>query len=198
MKISELKMIFERLQRFSARLDQKKGDGFQWDYCFSDGFTTTYIMKNVNHPSEIEDDIFNMFIWWWNLKDYLKELSVAKGGSRNEIEKIINADDNLKICADLANKLKHGKLKQSRSGLFPSFGELEFSFDQKTITSLTFTDKDVIFDIALPNDLKIFIPVKDDSETTIKDGLTILIHGIHVFENYFNKLCLRVKHEETI
>jgi hypothetical protein len=124
-------------------------------------------------------------------------ISTVQGGSRNEIEKIVNSDYDLKICADLANKLKHGKLKQSRSGLFPSFGELEFSFDHKAISSLTFTDKDVIFDIGLPNDLNISVPVKDDSETNIKDGLTILIHGIHVFENYFNKLCLSINHSAT-
>jgi hypothetical protein len=189
MNISELKEVFDRLQRFSKRLDCKRGSGFQWEYCFPDGFTTTYIIKNIKHPSEIEDDIFNLFIWWWNLKDYLKELSVAKGGLRNEIEKIVNSENDLKICADLANKLKHGKLRESRSGIFPSFGELEFSLDSKTISSLTFTDKDVIFDIAQPDNVEVSIPVRDRNGKVITDGLKILNNAIQTFDIYFRKIC---------
>ena len=188
MNITEINSVFERLKRLSSRLDKKDGEGYQWSYTFPDGVETTYILKNIKNFEEIEDDISNLFIWVWNLKDYLKKLAEVNGRNPQEVEDIINSDNNLQICADIANVLKHGSLRKSRSHLYPKLSRLRFEIPHTALSSLTYRGKEIELNIAKTQEVLLSKPVLDKNENEIGDGLKILSDGLKRFENYFKKI----------
>jgi predicted DNA-binding protein len=188
MNASEVQELFERLNRFSDRLEKKEGEEYKWDYTFPDGVETTYILRNVKNLNEIEDEITSAFIWLWNLKDYLKELSKTIGKKPQDIENIINNDKQLAVCGDIANRLKHGDLRESRSSLFPKLGKLKLSFTKEILSSITFSGKEIEFDISRPNDIEVSIPIYDKDRCEIGDGFKFLEEGISRWEQCFFEL----------
>jgi hypothetical protein len=174
MNASEVQELFERLNRFSDRLEKKEGEEYKWDYTFPDGVETTYILRNVKNLNEIEDEITSAFIWFWNLKDYLKKLSKTIGEKPQDIENIINNDKQLAVCGDIANRFKRGDLRESRSSLFPK--------------SIIFSGKEIEFDISRPNDIEVSIPIYDKDGCEIGDGFKFLEEGISRWEQCFFEL----------
>lgn len=78
-----------------------------------------------------------MFIWLWSLKDYVKKYAVKNGMHKKWIDEKVNSDQDLCICADIANSLKHGGLDHDpRSGEFPQLGVLKYQMPQKAIESI--------------------------------------------------------------
>ena len=188
MNAIEVQELFERLNRFSDRLEKKEGEEYKWDYTFPDGVETTYVLRNVKNLNEIEDEITSAFIWLWNLKDYLKELSKTVGKKPQDIENIINSDKLLSVCGDIANRLKHGDLRESRSSLFPKLGKLKLSFTKEIISSIIFSGKEIELDISRPNDIEVSIPIYDKDGCEIGDGFKFLAEGISRWEQCFFEL----------
>ena len=143
MNANDVQQLFDRLGRFAEKIKVKKGDGYQWDYTFPDGVETTYILRNIRNLNDIEDEITSYFIWVWNLKDYLKGLSKFIGRDPKEIESFVNSDNSLTICADIANRLKHGDLNKSRSSLFPTLGKLNLSLTKEHLCMIM-TEKKLV------------------------------------------------------
>jgi hypothetical protein len=185
MNITEINGVFERLKRLSSRLDKKVGEGYQWTYTFPDGVETTYILKNIKNFEEMEDDIANLFIWVWNLKDYLKKFAKAMSRSPQEVEDIINSDKNLQICGDIANGLKHGPERKSRSYIL---SRLQYEIPHTALSSLTYRGKEVELNIAKTEEVILSRPILDKEGNEIGDGLKILSDGLNRFEKYFNKI----------
>ena len=111
MNVTDVVNIFKRIERLSDRLSKKAGEGYRWNYKFPDGLEVTYILKNVRSLDEIEDEISNAFIWLWNLKDYLKELSKSVDELYTNIEIFVNLSQDLYVSADVSqlNTDFHGK-----------------------------------------------------------------------------------------
>jgi hypothetical protein len=188
MKTSEIERLFERIQRISKEIEQKYGSGFQRNVLFPDGMSVTYKVTNLKAPEQLEDDVTNLCIWVWNLKDYLKTMAVSCGKTALLVETAVDSDPYLPICADLANKLKHGTLKKSRSGKFPAMGRLECTLPHTALNSLTFKEAEVEFDVATPESAEISIPVYDDTGKLLGDVLKILEQGIVSWEKLFANL----------
>lgn len=188
MHITEIETLFDRIKRLSARLDKKEGTGHQWSYTFPDGLETTYILKNMRNLDEIEDDIANLFIWAWSLKDYLKELAKASNHNPEEIENMINSDRNLQICGDIANSLKHGHLRKSRSGSYSKLDKLKVEIPHTALSSITYRGKEVEFDISKMKDVTLSIKVLDNQGNAIDDGFSVLSATLSQWETYFQKI----------
>ena len=86
MNISDIKGIIERANRLSDRAKNIKGAGSAWSHIFEDGTETKYILNNVKPHEELEDEILNVFIWIWNMKDYFKSLLKNRGDAPNTID----------------------------------------------------------------------------------------------------------------
>jgi len=185
MNVAEVVNIFKRIERLSDRLSKKAGEGYRWNYKFPDGLEVTYILKNVRSLDEIEDEISNAFIWLWNLKDYLKELSKSKGEPYKDIEIFVDDSDYLAVCSDVANRLKHGILKKSRSHKFAELGSLNVNCTQEHISEIKFTEKEVEFNITKPNEIQLTISIYDKDGEKIGDGFKFLAGGISEWENIF-------------
>lgn len=66
-----------------------------------------------------EDDVYAFFQNCYHLKDWIKNDPYCN--KWNDVEKFINSNKDLQICADLCNGLKHLQLKNSRSAEDPQF-----------------------------------------------------------------------------
>jgi len=98
MNISDVKEILDRANRLSERAKTINGAGSSWSHTFEDGTETKYILNNVKPRAELEDEILNVFIWLWNMKDYFKSVLKNRGDNPNTIETHINSDKKLTVC----------------------------------------------------------------------------------------------------
>jgi len=119
MTSSDIEALFQRLGRLVRASQKKEGDGTAWDFRFPDGETHHYIIRNIQSHLDIEDSVSNLLIWIWNSKDYLKNRLRAKGLDPEYVEQLINGNNQLAVCGDLANLLKHGNHRKGRSGKLP-------------------------------------------------------------------------------
>ena len=77
---------------------------------------------SIPDPDECLDQIFNFYLNCYHLKDWLindKNFPADK----KQVEKYINQNWELKLCADLCNGQKHFVLKRPRSGDEPKVAE---------------------------------------------------------------------------
>ena len=188
MRIDEIDALFRRMDRLSTSLQVKDGAGSQWNATDSDGQTHSYRIRNVRPIDEIEDNIANLFLWVWNLKDYLKELSLTRGKDAQFIEQLVNQDPHLPICADIANRLKHGVLKKSRSTQFPQLQRAGYKLSGEAIGRITFRTFEVDFDIADPELVEIVMGVEDRDGRYIGDALAYLRSAISTWEAVYGQL----------
>lgn len=198
MDLKELIKVFERINRISKRIANKEGEGAKWIIKNSDETETQFEIEKVKTPVEIEDNVTDAFIWFWNFKDYLKEFLTNKGKSENFIDDIVNQDLRLQVCADIANRLKHGKLKKSRSGKYPRLGQLSYKIEVinninqiKFITDLpTLGDlQSRIYEFKLtpddPQEVNIIIPILDKDGLELGDAIEYIDYAISKWEEIF-------------
>lgn len=179
----EIQGLFNRLARLSKASHQKAGSGTAWDYTVENGKTHRYILLGIKSFEEVEDNIFNLFIWIWNAKDYLKHRAERKGLNPNYVEQAIKDDPLLQICADLANLLKHGKLtKSDRSGKSPKLGSVKFTAPQSAIRSVIFRAFEVEIHIANPSGVELELPILDKADIQIGDAFEYADEAIHKLE----------------
>ena len=179
---TEIAELFERLGRLVAATKQKAGDGSAWGYTFADGETHRYVIRGLKSHAEAEDSTFNLIIWIWNAKDHLKRRAEASGQDTQMVEDAVNADPVLPICADLANHLKHGELKRSRSGLYPRLGPVSFEAPQGAVGSLIFRAFEVEVMIADANLVEFRLPIIDQTGAELGDAFECAARGLAALE----------------
>lgn len=75
----------------------------------------THIKNNKNRNLvDYEDDVWSFFQNCWHLKDWVKNDEAISEVYRKKVESDVNNIQELKVCADLANRSKHLKLTSSR------------------------------------------------------------------------------------
>jgi hypothetical protein len=178
----EIVHLFERLSRLVAASKQKAGEGSAWDYTFPDGETHRYVIRGLKSHAEVEDSAFNLLIWIWNAKDYLKQRAEARGQDGKIVEDAVNCNLDLRVCADLANRLKHHKLAFSRSGLDPRFDVLSVDATQAAIGALKFGARDVEIEFEEPNLVEFSLPVLDRAGVKMGDAFQYAARGLAALE----------------
>jgi hypothetical protein len=174
----ELNRILARLKRLECRLADKDGIGMAWSASVSDGSSHKYIIKGVKDLDRIGDDVETMFIWLWSFKDYLKEYARSLDKSDKWVEAEASADPCLSVCADIANRVKHGNLRESRSGKWAQLGKLTYSVPQEAMGQITFRVFEVELDISNANLVTFAMPVLDANGRTIGDAFKFLERGV--------------------
>ncbi len=185
MKYSEILILFSKLNRLNKKLSDVGGKGTGWNYTFVDGTTTKYTFKKFRDFESIQDDVENYFLWLWNLKDYLKSISKNK----QMVEDIVNSNINMKVSGDIANRLKHSTLRESRSGLFPKLGKLKVTISQNNVSKITFYKDEVEIDPKDANDAELSLPIYDCNENEIIDSFEL----IRIVEKEWDKIFQQLK-----
>jgi hypothetical protein len=194
MTLANLQELFARVARIIGALEEKAGPGTSWDYTFPDGSTTTYEISNVKTPEELQDQFASLAVWTWAIKDYLKALAPNLGTTPQAIEDYASQDRALPLCADLANLLKHGALKSSRSGHWPAAVKPSYvvKHDPKAaatpIKSILFTPGGVKLDVADPAFVEIRFEVKSTCGAFLGDGLELVSAAIASWEALYERL----------
>lgn len=185
MKYSEILILFSKLSRLNKKLSDVGGEGTGWNYTYDDGTTTKYTFNKLRDFDSIQDDVENYFLWLWNLKDYLKSIS----SNKQMIEDFVNNNINLKLSGDIANRLKHFTLRESRSGLFPKLGKLKVTISQNNCAKITFYKDEVEIDPKDANDAELSLPVYDFNENEIIDSFEL----IRIVEKEWDKIFQQLK-----
>ncbi len=185
---SDVKKLFSRVARLSATIAQKRGMGAQWNCPLPIGATTTYRITNVKAPEVLADELEQVFVWVWTLKDYLKELAASVGQPAQSVEALVNSDSNLQLCADLANREKHARLKNSRSGKFAKLGKPRYTIPQKGIGALFVEASSVTIDVSKPEVVDVHVSIEDRSGAVLGDALEVLDAAVRRWERLFADL----------
>ena len=105
---------YDRARRYLERLKMIYEGTFPVHRCFG----------NLDY---FDDEVVSFFIHCYHVKDWIIGYSTEPLTS-SEIERFINAHDELKICADFCNGEKHCKLeRKTRTGSQPHFFSREQS-----------------------------------------------------------------------
>jgi len=184
MNSENLIKLFERIKRIKDRLKIKDGIGTNWQYSFNDGEIHKYTLKGVKPPEEIEDDISNVFLWLWSLKDYLAKYL----GCKEWIELQVNSNKYLSICADLANILKHGELdKKSRSGKNPILGKLKYKIPQAAVKELSIGASSIDIDVSKAHIVVLEMPIFDEKGNVIGDAFEYIDQCLTAWDSILDR-----------
>lgn len=182
---AEVDKLFERLARHAKATKRQAGEGSAWQCTLSSGEVHIYVMAGVRTHADAMDSAENLIKWIWDSKDYLKKRAETVGRKGVEVEKFINQNIYLTVCADLANGLKHGGLDKSRkprSQRSPRLGEISFTVPQAAIGSLVFTDHHCEVSVSDPEKVGIKLPIFDENGEGIGDAFEFAYLAIQELE----------------
>lgn len=183
----DLDAIRRRIQRASAVVRDASGNGYETSYqAEGTDFTTNFKAVGVKAPEQLEDDFLNLFVWTWSMKDYLKSCFEAKGLQGRVVEEEANRCQALAYVADIANRAKHGELRESRSGDFAELIDVGFNAPQECIERLTFAGPDVTLHLKDSQLVRIHATVATRSGGR-HDALAILADALECWEKVLTR-----------
>lgn len=182
MKDKQLHEAFARLQRLSKKIEERAGPGFVDVYVAGDGQIHSHEVTGVKSLAEFEDELLNVIVWTWSVKDYLKEAARFCGNNPSEIEALANESEVLGLISDLANRIKHGKLEKSRSGRFAKLGSISMSIPQSAVGKITVGANRVSTDVADPDKIEFHAPVLSQDGEVLAEAGECVVEAIRVWE----------------
>lgn len=182
MNDKQLHEAFARLRRLSAKIEERAGLGFVDVYLSDDGQIHLHKVAGAKSISEFEDELLNAIMWVWCVKDYLKEAAKACGNDPKEIEKLANESESLGLVSDVANRSKHGNLRDSRSGKFAKLGPISISIPQTAVSKITVEANLVSTDVGDPDQIEFLAPIMSENGEILAEAGECLIEAINVWE----------------
>lgn len=180
---SDLDQIRDRIGRAFRAVQQATGDGYELSYTAKGtDFVTRFQAIGVKSPEQLQDDFLNLFIWIWSLKDYLKTCFKAMGLNAQEVEDIANRSQILAYVSDVANRAKHGFLRESRSGAYAELVGVCFDAPQESIAKITVAGPEVTLHVKNPQLIRIRALVRTNTGVEL-DALAVLTEAIATWEN---------------
>jgi hypothetical protein len=173
---------FARLQRLSQKIKERAGPGFVDVYVAGDGQFHLHEVAGAKSLPEFEDELLNVIVWAWSVKDYLKEAARSCGNNPTEIESLANESEELGLISDLANRIKHGNLGKSRSGRFAKLGPISMSIPQSAVGKITVGANRVSTDVVDPDKIKFHAPVLSQDGEVLAEAGECLMEAIKVWE----------------
>ena len=180
--------MLNRALRCRRALNAREGQGSRWSAKVSDGSTHTYIINGVRPLEEIEQDLASAFVGLWSLKDYIKEAAEQKGRPRNWIEKQVNADQRISLSADIANLIKHAKLKHTRSSKLPKLQRVTINLPQISVKKIQFRANEVEFDTQNLSSATLEWPILDIEGRVLEDGIVLLDYCVQFWEQKLKEI----------
>ena len=179
---SDLDAIRSRIHRAIGAVQVASGAGYEISYqAEGTDFTTHFRAVGVKAPEQLEDDFLNLFIWMWSLKDYLKTCFEASGLRGNAVENEVNRCPALMYVADIANRAKHGVLRESRSSEFAELVDVGFTAPQDSIERITVAGPEVTLHLKDPQMVHIHATVATKAGIRL-DALAVLSEAMQCWE----------------
>lgn len=186
----DIEELILRIRRIANLLNEKYGDGIQLEVITPESNKFFYEIKGVKSLAVYKDEILSLAIWVWSFKDYIKEILRNTGRDYRDVENLVNNDNNLQVCADIANRAKHLKLKISRSGLFPKWTEpnasVKFKRSDPSIDSISFTKNKVTLDVRKNEYVDYSLPIYDSNNNHIGNAEDIIKDAFNSFINFLS------------
>lgn len=183
MSPTELDEIRKRIARASQTVQQTSGEGYEISY-IAEGtdFVTSFRAIGMKAPEQLQDDFLNLFVWTWNLKDYIKECFKAKGLSAQDVEEVVNRSLPLMYVSDVANRAKHGTLHKSRSGGFAELVGVGFELPMDSIAQVVVAGPEITLHVKDPQLIRVHATIKTQRGEEL-DALVVLEEAINTWES---------------
>jgi hypothetical protein len=183
MTYQALESLRARIRRLEAAVRQPAGSGFEEVFSAKDGSGYTVGFTGVKSPAQLEDDLLNLFIWIWSLKDYLKEAYLRQGFEPREVEELVNRTQALQYVSDVANRAKHARPSDSRSGEFAELVEVGLEVPQTALSRLSVEAFSVGVEVAQPHEVKLCATVKLKNGDGF-DAFSVLSEAVAAWESH--------------
>ncbi len=179
---ADLDAVRARIERAFRTAVSAEGRGYEQAYqATGTDFTTIFRAIGVKAPAQLEDELLNLFIWIWSLKDYLKAAFVAQGIPADLVEDEANGCRALMYVADIANRAKHGELRKSRSGEFAELVDVGHVVPQEAIERIVVAGPEVTIHVKNPEKVVLRATVRTGSGAAA-DALAILNEAMNCWE----------------
>ena len=179
---TELLEIQSRIERARRTVQNASGTKYETSYqAEGTDFTTYFSAHGLKDPNQLKDDFLNLFIWIWNLRDYLKDCFKNKGLDVQEIEEIVNKTKTLGYVSDIANRAKHRKLNKSRSNEFAELVNVGTETPLKSIELITIAEQEVSIYTRNPQYMIVHATVRTNTGTEY-DAIEILNSAMAAWE----------------
>lgn len=185
--------LIGRIERTQAKLENKSGKIYSYSVDI-DGIRQKYTILNLKNPEEYKDEICFLMVCIWGYKDHVTKYLVEKGETLNLADKMvqnfIRADQNLKICMDLANEIKHsGQSTNGWTNLHPEIKEVGFSVPLESLAELAFgADRNITIDIGDQKNVAFHARVKDKNGNYLGDAVDIMNSAMIKWEKFMEKV----------
>lgn len=172
-------------QRVSRYINQSSN--LKWPEGVVDFDNQSFVINGIKPLVQVQDDIESAFVWCWSIKDLLitdlinRNPSVSKKTLENEINKY----SCLTYCSDIANGLKHGELRDSRSGKFAQLSVVQNILVNAELTSVIYR-----LDVIVPKNMdcvKIKASVNGMNGQFLLDAYTCLHESLIAWDDMYNK-----------
>ena len=135
-------------------------------------------LKTYTAPDErIYDRVLEFAKAVWHLKDRLHQYAKATN-QHADVDHVAKQSNDLLVCADLANKKKHGR-NENRSQLDPHLGLVSFDTSNNGAIEMYYDgamkDKELI--VAKPVPIPYSVDVLDQDDSVIGDARIIINRG---------------------
>ncbi len=98
---------------------------------------------------QAEDDYYSFFVWCLQLKDWLRNDPSVPAATWKAAEDLVNTNDSLKVCADLANGIKHLRAdRRPRVDADSKLSAVQAAFQPDTFQGDAFQTEDHIVVVA--------------------------------------------------
>lgn len=182
MTLADLDTIKRRIGRAFGAVRNASGAEYEISYqAWETDFTTDFRAIGLKSPEQLEDEFLNLFIWMWSLKDHLKTCLATRGLHGKIVEEEVNRCHELGYAADIANRAKHGVLRQSRSGEFAKLGDVGFTAPQESIERIIVAGSEVTVHFRDLNLVQIRATVTTNSGARL-DAITVLDEAMKRWE----------------
>lgn len=191
MNQDRLAELYARIGRIRKRLNINAGSGFS-SSAEVEGGKQHYHILGIKNPVDRKDEILNLMVWVWSMKDHLikkMEMSgIAKVQSKLAVEGEILRCFELQICMDVANSEKHSGLdRKSWSGLHPEIQAGGFVAPQESLRKITLDENGITLDVDKPELVRFPANVHDSQGCYLGDALEILDVAISRWESFIKK-----------
>ena len=102
-EINSLEEIWQRIERALTTIETKSDLSFSQLYVIND-MATNLKVTGIKSPEQLADELLNIFVWPWSIKDYLIEVYKKFSLDHKIIEKLVNRTFTSQLISDIANR----------------------------------------------------------------------------------------------
>ena len=186
-EIKSLEEIWQRIQRALTTIETKSDLSFSQSYVIND-VANNLKVTGIKSPEQLEDELLNIFVWLWSIKDYLKAVYKKFDLDDKVIEELVNRKFTLQLISDIANRSKHSSLRESRSNRYAILTKVGIDIPQKAISKITVEANTITTNVNSAQEVKLRARIEDMHGQDICDAFEIIWSGLEIWEREVSKI----------